>query len=237
MSLSRHISETFDAELDATAGRLMEMGGLVERQVRDACRAFVAHDAQLAARVREDERQVNRLEVEIDELCVQILARRQPAASDLRSLIATMKASTDLERIGDEADRIAELALDAAGLDMPIDRHAEIRSLSSQAVRMVSAALNALARRDVAAGLAVKRADAAVDQGYDDILRRHLADMQKEPRVVRQSFNAIWTARAIERIGDHAKNICEYVVYLVEGEDVRHRKDAQLSAAEKESPA
>lgn len=237
MSLSRHISETFDAELNAAAGLLMEMGGLVERQVRDACRAFIAHDAELAAQVREDERQVNRLEVEIDDLCVQILARRQPAASDLRSLIATMKASTDLERIGDEADRIAELTLDAAGLDMPIDRHAEIRSLSGQAAHMVSAALDALARRDVEASMEVKRADAAVDRGYDDILRRHLASMQKEPRVIRQSFQTIWTARAIERIGDHAKNICEYVIYLVEGEDVRHRKDAQLGAADKEPPA
>ena len=222
--MSEHISESYDLELRNVRNALMEMGGVVEQQVRSACQAFVAHDAELAGLVRVADQRVNQLELEIDDQCVQIIARRQPAATDLRTLVAAMKASTDLERVGDEADRIAKMASGLAGTEPPLDQYGDIRRLSTDVIKMLSASLDALARQDAEQAAAIKQADSAVDAGYDAILREQLAAMQEHPHNIEQRLSIIWAARSLERIGDHAKNIGEYVVYLVEGEDVRHQK-------------
>lgn len=222
--MSEHISESYDAELRGVRNALMEMGGIVEQQVRNACQAFVAHDAQVADLVRKADLRVNQLELDIDDQCVQIIARRQPAASDLRTLVAAMKASTDLERIGDEAERIAKMAAGLAGAEPPLDQYGDIRRLSASVIKMTAASLDALARQDAEQAAAIKQADSAVDAGYDSILRDQLAAMQEHPRNIEQRLSVIWAARSLERIGDHAKNIGEHVVYLVEGEDVRHQK-------------
>ena len=192
--------------------------------MRSACQAFVVHDAELAGLVRVADQRVNQLELEIDDQCVQIIARRQPAATDLRTLVAAMKASTDLERVGDEADRIAKMAAGLAGAEPPLDQYGDIRRLSTDVIKMLSASLDALARQDAEQAAAIKQADSAVDAGYDAILREQLAAMQEHPHNIEQRLSIIWAARSLERIGDHAKNIGEYVVYLVEGEDIRHQK-------------
>lgn len=222
--MSEHISESYDAELRSVHNALMEMGGIVEQQVRNACQAFVTHDAQMADLVRKADLRVNQLELEVDDQCVQIIARRQPAATDLRTLVAAMKASTDLERIGDEAGRIAKMASGLAGVEPPLDQYGDIRRLSASVIKMTAASLDALARQDAEQAAALKQADSAVDAGYDSILRDQLAAMQQQARDIEQRLSVIWAARSLERIGDHAKNIGEYVVYLVEGEDIRHPK-------------
>ncbi len=220
--MNRHISRQYDSELEHARTRLMEMGGLVERLVQEAVQALVTHDAELARSVREDDAAVNRLEVELDETCVQIIARRQPAASDLRTLIAIMKASTDLERVGDESGRIAKAAIAVAPLEVPEDQYADCAQLYELVARLLSGALDALARRDADKALKLIAADAEVDAGYNAILRSTATSMHADPDAVDRGLNVIWAARALERIGDHAKNICEYTIFLVRGEDVRH---------------
>jgi len=220
--MSRHISEQYDAELDALRRRLMEMGGLVEHQVRDACQALLTHDGELATRVRTTDKEVNAHELSIDDQCIHIIARRQPAASDLRLLIAMMKVCTDLERVGDESGRIAKCAIALVGLEIPTNQYAEIRHLSGLASGMLSRSLDALARLDVEAAVANISADAEVDRAYDRAIRDYSTTMEQRPETVKHLLNVFWAARALERVGDHAKNIAEHVVYLVKGEDVRH---------------
>ena len=220
--MSKHISEQYDAELDAVRRRLMEMGGLVEHQVRDACQALLTHDAELATRVRSTDKAVNALELGIDDQCIHIIARRQPAASDLRLLIAMMKMCTDLERVGDESGRIAKCALGLVGLEMPANHYAEFRHLAGLASGMLSRSLDALARLDVDSAVANISADAEVDLAYDNAIRDYTQTMESRPETVKPLLNVFWAARALERIGDHAKNIAEHVVFLVKGEDVRH---------------
>jgi phosphate transport system protein len=220
--MSRHISEQYDTELDSLRRRLMEMGGLVEHQARDACLALVTHDFELATRVRSTDKEVNALELEIDDQCIHIIARRQPAAGDLRLLITMMKVCTDLERVGDESGRIAKCALALVGLEYPTNQYAEIRHLSGLASGMLSRSLDALARLDVEAALANIAADAELDLAYDQAIREYSHTMEQRPETVKHLLNVFWAARALERIGDHAKNISEHVVFLVKGQDVRH---------------
>lgn len=220
--MNPHISEQFDLELAQVRDRFMEMGGLVEALVRDAATALVNHNAELATQVRERDARVNRLEVEIDDLCVHTIARRQPAALDLRTLISMMKASTDLERIGDEAGRIAKMAQALAVLEYPADQYADFRTLAELAETNVARSLDAFARQDVEGALAVIASDEAIDAGYNAILRDRSTRMRTAGDDIDRAMNVIWAARALERIGDHAKNISEYLVFLVKGEDVRH---------------
>ncbi len=231
--MSRHISEQYDAELELVRRRFMEMGGLVEQQMRDAVQALVTHDAALGARVRKQDHEVNRYEVSLDEQCIQIIARRQPAASDLRLLVTIMKASTDLERIGDEADRIARMAIDTAGHELPRNHYDEIRRISDLVAKMVAAALDAVARLDTTEALNQIAADKNVDDAYHDAIAQLARQMSDHPETVDQTLATIWAARALERIGDHAKNISEYVLYLVKGKDIRHLPKGSF---EKESP-
>ncbi|MFU8816054.1 MAG: phosphate signaling complex protein PhoU [Pseudomonadales bacterium] len=217
-----HISEQYDAELAAARNLLMEMGGLVEQQLHDAAQALINQDEQLATKVRTGDVEVNRLEVEIDERCIHIIARRQPAASDLRTLVSIMKASTDLERIGDEAGRIAKMAQALSQLEYPGDQYADFRVLSARAEEIVANSLDAFARLDPDGAMQVIESDEHIDQGYNALVRDRSSNMRADATSIDRDMNVIWAARALERIGDHAKNISEYVVYLVKGQDVRH---------------
>lgn len=224
--MSRHISEEYDAELGSVQRLLMEMGGLVEEQVRKACRAFVNHDALLAAEVRSADDRINAMEVELDELCINIIARRQPAASDLRMLISIMNASTDLERVGDEANRIAKMAREVADLELPGDQYSDFRDAATMTADILAAALDAFARKDTASAVTVIESDQAIDKAYKAIVRTRGLSLTEAPEDVDRTLNILWSARSLERIGDHSKNIGEYVVYLVKGKDVRHSNAA-----------
>ena len=230
--MAKHISEQYDLELAQVRERLMEMGGIVESQVNNSCTALVTHDLDMAEEVRDVEANLNQFEVELDDLCVSIIAKRQPTARDLRTVVSVMKVITDLERIGDEADRIARMALDLANSEIPTDHRADSRSLHANAVKMLKRALDAFARLDIAMALRVIEDDELIDNGYDRILRLCSEQMQSNPTEVERLLRLMWSARAVERIGDHAKNIGEYVIYLVKGRDVRHTplSDADILA-------
>ena len=172
--MARHISEQYDNELDAARNLLLELGGMVEQQVQHACLALYGHDAVMAEKVGLGDRPINLMEVEIDELCVQIIARRQPAATDLRTLISILKAGTDLERVGDEAKRIAKMVIRVANLEVPSDQYGAIRLMAEQVVAMLGKALDAFARLSPETAIEVIEQDAAVDDAYDEIVR-HLA--------------------------------------------------------------
>jgi phosphate transport system protein len=205
------------------------MGGLVETQLASAISAIVSGDSELGLKVANDDYKVNNLEVNIDEECSRILATRAPAASDLRLIVAIIKTITDLERIGDEAEKIGFLASKLAAMDRPADSYRELKNLGNHVLHMVRDAMNAFARLDRNASLEVVREDEQVDEEYDTIMRQCMTFMMEDPRSIKRVMNVTWSARALERIGDHAKNICEYVIYMVEGRDVRHTDIAHQS--------
>ena len=220
--IGHHISQQYDAELEDIRNRVLAMGGLVERQINDAVTALVEGDTRLAEQVIENDIKVNAAEVAIDEECSHVIARRQPTAFDLRLIVAVIKTITDLERIGDQAERVARMGIRLAEAERPKNAYIEIRNLGNHVLSMMRATLDAFARMDVDAAIEVAREDLKVDQEYDMVLRQALTFMMEDPRSITRNLDIMWTARAIERIGDHAKNICEYLVYLVKGRDVRH---------------
>ncbi len=220
---SQHISHKFDEEMESLRHKVLKMGGLVEQQIGHAIEALQKTDAASAEKIILRDHKVNALEVTIDDACTRIIARRQPAASDLRMVIAVIKTITDLERIGDEAEKIAKMALNLAENDVSLqNRYAGIRHLGGLVQRMVHDVLDAYARLDVDAALSVVRADDDVDHDYQNLIRMLMTYMMEDPRKISEALNVIWAARALERIGDHAKNIGEYVIYLVKGKDIRH---------------
>lgn len=228
--MSRHISEQYDIELESARNLLLELGGLVEHQVQQACLALYSHDSTLAEEVRAGDRQINLMEVEIDELCVQIIARRQPAATDLRTLISILKAGTDLERIGDEAKRIAKMVIEVANLEVPSDQYGRIREMADRVSLMLGKALDAFTRSSPESAVEVIELDDAVDDAYDKIVRHLGEEMEARPENIQQLLTVLWIARALERCGDHAKNLSEYIIYLVKGQDVRHGDAAAVVA-------
>ncbi|MDG1133545.1 MAG: phosphate signaling complex protein PhoU [Pseudomonadales bacterium] len=220
--MHKHISEQYDNDLQAIRDLLMEMGGLVETQVNDACTALVNHDVELAEQVREVESRLNQFEVELDDQCVSIIAKRQPTAGDLRTVVSVMKVITDLERIGDEADRIAKMAIDLLDADILSDHYSGFKGIHSGVIKMLKRALDAFARLDVESALRVIEDDHDIDTAYKKLVRNCIQQMETNPENVEDYISLIWASRALERIGDHAKNISEYVIYQVKGQDVRH---------------
>jgi len=225
-----HISQQFNSELEEIRSHVLAMGGLVEEQIRNATLALVDGDVPLAENVINRDVEVNKAEVNIDEECTHIIARRQPAATDLRLVIAVIKTITDLERIGDQAERVARMGARLAEVDRPKNNYKELKNMGEHVAKMVHDALDAFARSDVEAAINVSKEDEQVDQEYDGLMRQCLTFMMEDPRKISQMLDIMWAARAIERIGDHAKNICEYVIYLVKGKDVRHITIEQMES-------
>ena len=221
-NIGHHISQQFNSELEEIRSKVLAMGGLVEEQIRNATLSLAEGDIPLAEGVISRDVEVNSAEVTIDEECNHIIARRQPAATDLRLVIAVIKTITDLERIGDQAERVARMGIRLAEVERPKNNYNELQNMGEHVARMVHGALDAFARSDVEAAIKVSKQDEHVDQEYDGIMRQCLTFMMEDPRKITQMLDIMWAARALERIGDHAKNICEYVIYLVKGKDVRH---------------
>ena len=223
-----HTSKQFDAELEAVRTRVLQMGGMVEQQIVRAVDGLSSGDMSVINEVIEDDHRVNTLEVQLDEDCSHIIARRQPAASDLRLLIAVIKTITDLERIGDEAEKIARMAkliYAAERMHMP---RMEMKNMAGLALAMLRKALDAFARLDTKAAVEVVRQDEAVDAEFRAVLRQLITFMMEDPRTISRCIEVLFIAKAIERIGDHAKNMAEYVIYMVQGRDVRHLRDEDI---------
>lgn len=222
VGIERHTSKQFDVELEDVRERVLTMGGLVEQQIADALRALVEGDSELGESVARSDYKVNRMEVEIDEHCTRILARRQPQAGDLRLILAIIKTITDLERIGDEAEKIGHFAAQLASKEKPGEAFRQIKAQGRYVQEMVRQSLDAFARMDAAAALHVAQKDAEVDREYEGVVRQCVTYMMEDPRSMRHMLDVLWSVKALERIGDHATNIGEDVIYLVQGKNVRH---------------
>ena len=220
--ITGHISKRFDLELEDIRNQVMSMGGLVENQVANGVRCLVESDSELARKVVADDHLINRMEVEIDERCVQILARRQPAAGDLRLIVAVIKTITDLERIGDQAEKLGKIQLELEQQEVSSSTFVKLEHLGELVGKILHSTLDAFARMNVEDAMAAIEMDVRVNDEYDGLMREMITHMMEDPRTIRSSLRISWCARALERIGDHAKNICEYVVFLVQGKDVRH---------------
>jgi len=226
--IGHHISRQYNEELEDIRSKVMAMGGLVEQQLSNAVIALEESKQDVAETVIRADYKVNALEVEIDEECVQILARRQPAASDLRLIMTVIKTITDLERIGDEAERIGKMSMQLKISDNMRSTMTAIGHMGNHVRLMVHDALDAFARMDAEAALTVWREDRKVDKEYEGIMRQLMTFMMEDPRSIPNVVDLLWSVRALERIGDRATNICEYVMYLVKGKDVRHTSAEQI---------
>ena len=222
MHFGQHSSSQFNEALESIRNHLMEMGGLVEKQVVDALEALLHADSALAEKVLTTEDRVDDLEIQIDEECARVLALRQPAASDLRLIIAVSKAVSDLERIGDESAKIASMALQLAEDGESPRGYVEVRHIGNHVRNMLRDALDAFARFDADKAVEVAAEDSEVDLEYRSAMRALVTFMMEDPRAISRVLNIIWSLRALERIGDHARNIGEQVIFLVKGTDVRH---------------
>ena len=227
----KHISEQFNAELDGLSSEVLALGGIVETQVLNACKALQDGDSSLADEVILIDKLVNEKEKSIDEQCSQILARRHPAAGDLRLVLSILKVISDLERIGDESKKIAHMAIALSDWDKPAGNYNELRHLGEHVRKTLHNALDAFARMDVRLALEYVLEDEKVDLEYEAIIRQLMTLAMENPTNMQRVLHTIWAARALERIGDHATNICEYVIYAAEGKDVRHESKDQLRKA------
>jgi phosphate transport system protein len=221
-SHTHHISQQYNIELEAIRTHLSEMGGMAQRQVNDAIQSLIEADVERAEQVVRADSAVNSMEMSIDEECVRILALRQPAASDLRLVVAVTKAITDLERIGDEAAKIARLAILQNKEGLAPGGYIEVRHIGGLVLRMLQDALDAFARMDVELATSVVQADHRVDMEYGTAMRELVTFMMEDPRSIKRVLNIMWCLRALERIGDHSRNLAQYLIYLVKGSDVRH---------------
>lgn len=222
LHLSQHISQRFNAELEEIRNRVMKMGGLVEKQISRGMKALLTSDTEFGELVTSSDYEINALEVDIDEECMQILARRQPAASDLRLIVTIIKTITDLERIGDEAEKLGRYSVLLADENTTPGHFVELGHLGQHVKRMLRDALDAFARLDAEAALRTIADDELVNEEFDAISRQLITRMMEDPREIKNALRISWCARALERMGDHTKNICEYVVFLVHGKDIRH---------------
>ena len=228
----KHLSSQFDSELNGVSSRVMELGGMVESQIHQAVYALSEFDADAADRVVETEVRVNAMEMEIDRELSSIIARRQPTARDLRLLIAISKTTANLERVGDEAHKIARMVKSiiesGAARALP---STELRIAADLASGLLRKALDAVARLDTAAALSILKEDDQIDQEFDGFVRKLVTYMMEDPRTISASLDLLFLAKAIERIGDHSKNLAEQIIYLVEGKDVRHQTMAAIESA------
>ncbi|MFD2164657.1 phosphate signaling complex protein PhoU [Thalassotalea euphylliae] len=221
LNVGRHISGQFNEDLERVINHVMSMGGLVEKQLKDAIAAMIDGDEKLADNVLKNDYQINNLEVNIDEECSRIIAKRQPAAGDLRLIMAIIKTITDLERIGDEAEKIAKVAQESFSKEQR-DLLVSLENLGRSVLQMLQATLDAFTRMDFDAALKVHQGDDKIDREYEGLMRQLMTYMMEDPRSIPQIMSVIWSARALERIGDRCQNICEYIMYFVKGKVVRH---------------
>jgi len=229
MQTSEHLSKQYDSDLDALRSRVLQMGGLVEAQVLAAIEGFSTGNMELFERVIETELRVNGYEVSIDTDCSHIIVRRQPAATDLRLIMAVIKTVTDLERVGDEAEKIARMSKQLHENErLKVQRFGQIRHVGNIAVQMLRQALDAFARLDAEQAARVVREDITIDDEFRSIVRQLITFMMEDPRTISSALEILWIAKAIERIGDHAKNVAENVIYIVKGTDVRHTRFEDL---------
>jgi phosphate transport system protein len=231
--MSNHLSRQFDLELEHIRTRILQMGGLVESQLQTAIDAFSSGDIEAMQQVVERDREVDANEVGIDEDCTLLIARRQPTARDLRLVMAVSRIVTDLERIGDKAAKIANKSRKLHAIGSPrIPCLSEIRHCAELAIEMLQSALDSLARMDIDTARQAIGADKAIDAAFNAILRQLITYMMEDPRTINEALDIIWVVKAIERVGDHASNIAENVIYIVSGEDVRHTGAARMRADE-----
>ena len=223
--IGEHSSKQYDQELESIRSKVLLMGGMVETQFEEALNCFRVDDAAKADKVMADDHAVNQLEVQLDDACSHLIVRRQPTANDLRTVMATIKVITDLERIGDESTKIARTAknLHARG-NIGFAHFDMIRTIGKATSDLLHDALDAFARLDGKQAMQIIAADEIVDHEFRTILRNLITFMMEDPRTISSALDTLWVAKAIERIGDHAKNIAEYVIYVVEGRDIRHSK-------------
>ncbi len=220
--MNEHTSKKFDSELEGIRNRVLQMGGMVELQIVKAMEGLSDGDPLLIDQVIENDNRVNLLEIELDEACNQVIAKRQPTAVDLRMVSTVQKTITDLERIGDEAKKIAKTAKQLHGNGSPFMPQIRLSHIADAVVDMLRTALDAYARLDTVAAAQVVRHDKEVDAEFKGIMRQLITYMMEDPRMISQAIELMFVAKSVERIGDHAKNIAEYVVYMVKGRDVRH---------------
>ena len=222
MNLNKHISGQFNTELEAVRNNVLAMGGLVEQQLADALVAIHDQDLELARRIVETDLRVNDMEISIDEECTRIIAKRQPTASDLRLILMISKAVTDLERMGDVADKLARMVINNTSRSHP--PLVSLESMGRQAIKMLHDALDAFARMDVEAAIQLYHDDDKIDRQYESIIRELMTYMMEDPRTIPQVLEVLWAARSLERIGDRCQHISDYIIYCVKGKDVRHTK-------------
>ena len=224
-----HSSKQYDQELEAIRSKVLLMGGMVETQFESAMECFRAGDPERADRVMAEDQAVNQLEVQLDDACSHLIVRRQPTANDLRTVMASIKVITDLERIGDEASKIARTSKSLFERGHTSFAHYDmVRTIAKATGELLHDALDAFARLDGKQALELIAADESIDHEFRTILRNLITFMMEDPRTISSALDTLWVAKAIERIGDHAKNIAEYVIYVVEGRDIRHSKPAAI---------
>jgi phosphate transport system protein len=227
----KHLSTQFDSELTSVSSQVMELGGLVESQIRQAIYALSQFSVEVANEVTAKEARVNAMEIEIDRDLSSIIARRQPTARDLRLLIAISKTTANLERVGDEAEKIARMVRSIINSGAPRSLPSlELRVAADLASALLNKALDAFARLDVNAAVSILKEDDEIDREFDGFVRKLITYMMEDPRMISPSLDLLFLAKAIERIGDHAKNIAEFIIYVVKGEDVRHSTMEKIEA-------
>lgn len=220
-NVGKHISGKFNEELGSVRNQVLTMGGLVEKQLSDALTAIQNNDTELADRVLDNDGKINAMEMQIDAACGQIIAKRQPTASDLRLVLAIIKTISDLERIGDEAERLAHVAKASFDKNQE-DLLVSLENLGQQVLSMLRNVLDAFARMDEEAAYSVHQMDANADRQYEALTRQLMTYMMEDPRSIPKIMDVMWSARSLERIGDRCQNISEYIIYFVRGKDVRH---------------
>ena len=228
MELGQHISQRYNEELEEIRSNVLRMGGLVEKQTNNAIKALLNRDANLARKVIESDNAINQLEIEIDEECTRVIAKRQPTASDLRLVIAVVKVITDLERIGDEAEKIGRYSKKLAKKKTINDIHSELSHLSEIVTQVLQDSLNAFARLNANDAIQILSTEKAVNREFDTISRLLITHMMEDPRNIKSVLRVTWCARSLERIAEHSQNIAEYVIYLVKGKDIRHSNLSEI---------